>query len=64
MKLSKILKMFTMLRRESSYMMLKVLQCMKRLLMKELKVKKVFEIKCQEKPENIYCIKQRSKSKD
>ena len=64
MKLSKILKMFTMLRRESSYMMLKVLQCMKRLLMKELKVKKVFEIKCQKKPENIYCIKQRSKSKD
>ena len=52
-----------MLRRESSYMMLKVLQCMKRLL-KELKVKKVFEIKCQKKPENIYCIKQRSKSKD
>ena len=53
-----------MLRRESSYMILKVLQCMKRLLMKELKVKKVFEIKCQKNPENIYCIKQRGKSKD
>ena len=34
------------LRRKSSYMMLKLLQCMKYLLMKQSKLRKVFGIKC------------------